>query len=301
MCYTEIRTCSELLAPMDAEIVGLNAQHVQLARTIKDKKDANEVATRKKDLKKVDGDEKRLKVIERRIDEAIQRRQQVIDFDISQPVLKHYTITKVYIDLFGRVWTERAKELNALQRISGEGWGEKGYRHMEGLSLVIAATGSTMDFPEKFQEGKSIERHAEEATCDLQSIRLGADALERTTLMVHRATKGLDPEKDLTPALWSKIYRGELGQETMSLLPTVPREQLQAAIKPSAMMSKYTGGVVCFTSYGYFVIPACDFDIAFKCKGISQGGPCYNLEIEEYLAVKIRGVLHAQQQADVAA
>ncbi len=292
MDLAETATFCALLDPMDAELLELQAQVDQLAGTIQVKKDANAKVARKKDLQKYGKEERRIDTLRKQMGEVIRRQDRLFEFDVSLSEYTRYNILKIYIDLFGKRWTPAATALNALPRLGSEGYGEKGYRHMEGLSPIIPGASSTMDVPEREQEAKSFERHAELATEEMQSIRMGADALELVSA-AKREIARICKNEDLTPEQWSFLDRGELGQETLSGFPPEPEQLLVNATKPSTTMAAYKGGLICAFSYGYFVVPHSEFDQAFSLKGISQGGPCYNLDVFNYLAGKIQATLPA--------
>ena len=290
MDLAETATFGVLLDPMDAELLELQAQVDQLAGTIQVKKDANAQAKFKKDHQKYGKEQRRVDTLRKQMGDVIHRQDRLFDFDTSLPEYTRYNLVKIYIELFGKRWSPAAAALNALPRLGSEGWGEKGYRHMEGLSSVIPGASSTMDVPEREQEMKSFERHAELASEEVQSIRMGADALELVSA-AKREISRICKDGDLTPEQWSALDRGELGQETLSGFPSAPEKLLVEATRPSVTMAAYRGGLICSFSYGYFVVPHSDFDEAFDLKGISQGGPCYNLSVFVYLDRKIRATL----------
>ena len=290
--HRQSSTIGALLAPVVAEVSGLQAQIAQLAGTIQGKKDANARATRKKDIQKFAAEEKRLKSLEKKLDEAMELRDRYATGDPA--TLTHYQIAKIRAELRDTLWTPAAAASLSLPRAQHEGWGEKAVRIMRGLPPVVTQAKRDMDDGDvkKLDTGKN----------GLQTIQVGLGGL-RTYLafIISETQEGLFYRTDADPSILWAISIGEVTNEIIEgdLIPRDVRSRLLKAFRPSAILADY-GDIYCAFEFGYNVVPAADADEAWTLVSITKGKPRYALT-KRYSARKMLEELAAEQQADVAA
>lgn len=293
MNYANVKTFCEFLAPRDAEVVELTARRDQLARTLDDRKLTNAIAKKKSQIRPIEGMTKQLQLVERKLNEAIERRRAIINLR-----LKTWALVRILQEAEGTLWTSEEIQLWYKHLGRNEGPGEAALRLR--LGIETDATYKPGDLVKQvddqvviYREVKSVDvvtnlaDHGSRET--IQSIQTGSQGRHSFGRWMWSLTD--EQKMNIDPALADKVAIGEITQDRITKLSSTLLASLRAACAPSKSMGGYEG-VYATTRHGFIFIPQVDCDRAWELDSITKMGPKYVLS-DDYLRDRIRATAMA--------
>lgn len=314
MRYIDTEVFRACLAPKDAVVAERRAQVQQLAGTLESKNDANIALITEHESKMheylqnkaqgikckkplqpkltpICGDGKRYKSLLRHLDEAEQRRNDIL----SGESLTHYQINHIRAEMAGTTWSPEAHATLNEKRAAHEGWGEKAVRIMRGLPHVVTQEKRDM-------EDGDIKR-LDNGNGGLQSVQVGRCGLTAYLSFVWELASDVKISKYIDRKVVDAIKTGELPKEMLEgpakQFPYWLLDRMMSYVLPSDVIGQY-GDIYCAYEFGYVVIPQGDADDAWTLISITKGKPRYGLR-KAYSLQKMLEESAAKEEAPLAA